>query len=81
MTDTTRIVAYSGNVDDGERTLVRLARIERLDRAGAPARVLLDELRALVGEATAWAEREGDERATRAVQRCQAAIESREAVV
>ena len=39
--------------------LERLERIERLDRALAPAGVLLDELRALVAEAERWARREG----------------------
>lgn len=39
----------------------RLDRIAALDDAGAPAGLLLDELRVLVREATAWVD--GDERA------------------
>jgi hypothetical protein len=65
-------------VDDGTRTLQRLERIERLDREGAPARQLLDELRALVGEAEAWAAGEGDARALRAARQCRSAVEERE---
>ena len=42
--------------------LARLERIEAL-RMGGPARELLDELRALVPEAEAWARAEGDARA------------------
>ena len=42
--------------------LARLERIEAL-RAGGPAGELLDELRALVPEAEAWARAEGDARA------------------
>ncbi len=41
--------------------LARLARIEELERAGAPARSLIDELRALVSEAEAWSRTEGGE--------------------
>lgn len=36
--------------------LRRLDRIDALDGAGAPARCLIDELRALAAEATAWVE-------------------------
>ena len=53
-------------MDDSERVLHRLARIERL-RATAPAATLLDELRALLPEAEAWARAEGDARARAAV--------------
>jgi len=42
--------------------LARLERIEAL-RVGGPASELLDELRALVPEAEAWARAEGDARA------------------
>jgi len=55
-------------MDDSERVLRRLARIEQL-RATAPAATLLDELRALVPEAEAWARAEGDARAREAVQK------------
>jgi hypothetical protein len=46
-------------MEEARAVLRRLDRIERLDRAAVPAEVLLAELRALVGEAEAWARREG----------------------
>jgi len=46
--------------------LARLERIEALERAAAPADLLLGELAALAREAAAWAEREGDPRAREA---------------
>ena len=46
---------------EAEAVLGRLARIEALDREGAPARHLIDELRALVSEAEAWSRTEGGE--------------------
>jgi uncharacterized iron-regulated membrane protein len=49
-------------MDETERVLVRLRRIETL-RAAAPPRALLAELKALVPEAEAWALVEGDARA------------------
>jgi hypothetical protein len=58
-------------MDETNRVLSRLRRIEQL-REGASARVLLDELRALVPEAEAWARAEGDARA------CVAATKLRE---
>ncbi len=55
-------------MDEAARVLTRLERIEALDRtADAPA--LIAELRALVGEAEAWARTEGDERARAAAQK------------
>jgi hypothetical protein len=50
-------------MDEATRVLARLERIEALDRGRAGSAVLLDELRALIGEAEAWARLEGDERA------------------
>ncbi len=55
-------------MDDTDRVLLRLARIERLRATAAPS-ALLDELRALVPEAEAWARAEGDARAKDAVQK------------
>jgi hypothetical protein len=55
-------------MENAERVLQRLARIEAM-REAAPARSLLDELRALVPEAEAWARAEGDRRAQAAVQK------------
>ena len=52
----------------------RLDRIERLDRSGAPAELLLEELRALVGEAESWARSERSDAALDAVERCRAAL-------
>jgi Tfp pilus assembly protein PilN len=49
-------------MDETNRVLARLRRIEAL-REEASASVLLDELRALVPEAEAWARAEGDARA------------------
>lgn len=52
-------------MDEAERVLARLERIERLRDAG-PGPDLLVELRALVPEAEAWARAEGDARAVTA---------------
>jgi hypothetical protein len=57
-----------------QELLDRLARIEALDREGAPPSALLPELRALVGEAEAWARREGDPDAAAAAASCSAAL-------
>ena len=55
-------------MDEAERVIERLDRIEPLNRvAAAPPGSLLGELRALVGEAEAWARLEGDVRARSAV--------------
>jgi hypothetical protein len=55
-------------MDDTERVLVRLRRID-LMRATAPVDALLGELRLLVPEAEAWARAEGDARAQAAAQK------------
>jgi len=61
--------------DEAARVLARLTRIDELRaagaRGGAPAPELLDELRALVPEAEAWAQAEGDARARTAVTKLQ----------
>jgi hypothetical protein len=54
-------------VEEADRVLERLARIERLEQREAPPALLLDELRALVREAEDWARTEGDARASLAV--------------
>ncbi len=41
-------------MDEARAVLTRLDRIERLDRAGAPASTIVAELRSLVSEAEAW---------------------------
>jgi hypothetical protein len=50
-------------VHEARAVLRRLERIEALEREGVDARMLLPELRELVREAAAWAERERDARA------------------
>ena len=55
-------------MDEARAVLTRLERIEALEREGASVPSLLAELRELVGEATAWAEREGDLRALQAAE-------------
>jgi hypothetical protein len=54
-------------MDEAERVLRRLDRIEALDRRQVPGSRVLEELRALVREAEAWARLEGDRRALSAV--------------
>ena len=61
-------------MDDTDRVLARLARIERL-RATAPPAAVLGELRALVREAEVWARLEGDDRARSAVVKLQKGVE------
>jgi hypothetical protein len=56
-------------MDEAARVIARLERIDSLGRDRAPNLRLLDELRALVVEAEAWARLEGDERACSAVSR------------
>ena len=60
-------VATVEEVDEADRILRRLDRIDALDREHAPPCLVIDELRALVGEAEAWARIEGDVRACSAV--------------
>ena len=68
--------------DPGEATAVleRLARIEALDRGGAPVPTLLDELRALVGEAEAWTRAEGGDAAGEATTRLRSALSAEKPV-
>jgi hypothetical protein len=54
-------------MEEARAVLARLERIEALDREGADVPSVLFELRELVREATAWAERERDPRARAAV--------------
>jgi hypothetical protein len=53
-------------MEEARAVLLRLERIEALEREGAGVKPLLAELRALVREATIWAERERDPRAREA---------------
>jgi hypothetical protein len=61
-------------MDEATAVLDRLARIELLDRGGAPPGALLGELRVLLMEAEAWSRLEGGERSARAVERLRRAL-------
>jgi hypothetical protein len=65
-------------MDEARRLLARLERIEALERANALPAALLAEVRALVGEAEAWAGAEpgAPESALQAVVRCRQMLES-----
>jgi hypothetical protein len=69
-------------MDEARAVLTRLERIEALERAGSPAHVLLDEVRALLAEAEDWvrAEPGGTERAAAALKRCAEAFQERRAM-
>ena len=56
-------------MDEARAVLERLDRIERLERGRAEPAVVLEELRALVVEAEAWARRERDPSAEAAARR------------
>ena len=74
-------------MEDAERVITRLRRIEALEREGAPARSLLGEVRELLVEAERWVRAErwlaagpGDEepvaeRLADALERCRAQLE------
>jgi len=66
-------------MDEARAVLERVARIEELERAGVPAGALLLEVRALLGEAQAWARCEGPETegARAALERCLEALDRR----
>ena len=66
-------------MDEADRVLARLARIERLRPGEATAALLLDELRELVREAEDWARTEGDARAQVAASKLGAVSKLREA--
>jgi hypothetical protein len=62
-------------MDEARAVLVRLERIEALEREGAPPRAVLAEVRELLSEAEAWLEREREpgEPAADALERCRLA--------
>jgi hypothetical protein len=66
-------------MDEARAVLARLERIEALDRAGSPAPVLLEEVRALLAEAEHWvrAEPGGTAEAALALDRCAEALAAR----
>jgi hypothetical protein len=63
-------------MDEGERVLDRLRKIERLEQENVPADVLLGEVRELLAEAEVWVRSEGraNERAEAAVDGLRAAL-------
>lgn len=61
-------------MEEARSVLERLERIEELDRAGAGARELVPELRALIEEATSWSRAEGGDAAARAVDELRTAL-------
>ena len=65
--------------DAATKVLVRLGRIEALEREGAPAGALLAEVRELLVEAEAWIATEpgGTKRAAAALERCRLAFATR----
>jgi hypothetical protein len=66
-------------MDEAAAVLERLARIEALEREGAPPRAVLSEVRSLLVEAETWIEAEpgGTERAADALDSCREAFEAR----
>ena len=62
-------------MDESDAVLRRLERIEELDRSGAPAADLVEELRGLVADAEAWSRREGGDAGERAVESFRAAVD------
>lgn len=65
-------------MDAARAVLERLERIDALERDGADARVLLDEVRALLREGEAWLASEGEaaDGAAAALDRCRVAVEA-----
>ncbi len=64
-------------MDESDAVLRRLERIEELDRSGAAASTLVEELRALVVEAEAWSRREGGGAGAQAVDDLRQALDPR----
>jgi hypothetical protein len=67
-------------MDEARAVLARLERIEGLEQTGAPAGVLLDEVRGLLADAEAWvrAEPGGADLAQDALERCREALRDAE---
>ena len=61
-------------MDEARAVLDRLERISALESTGAPARAVLEEVRALVAEAEEWLEVEPSARSAAALERCRAAL-------
>ena len=67
-------------MDEARAVLARLERIEALEQTGAPAEVLLDEVRGLLREAEAWVRCEpaGTDLAESALECCREALRQAE---
>ena len=63
-------------MDEARSVIRRLRRVDELERANAPAHIILAEVRALLAEAELWllAEPEADLRAVAALARCRQAL-------
>jgi hypothetical protein len=61
-------------MEEARSVLDRLRRIDELKADGAPADVLLGEVRALLGEAEAWIEAEGASEAAPALESSREAL-------
>jgi len=64
-------------MDEARAVLERLERIEALEASGAPAGVLLEEVRGLLADAEVWVRIEptGTDLAESALQRCREALQ------
>ena len=67
-------------MDEARAVIARLERIEALEAGGAPAGVLLDEVRGLLHDAEAWvrAEPSGTDLAETALEHCRDALRDAE---
>ena len=67
-------------MEEARAVLERLERIEALEAEGAPAAVLLDEVRGLLADAEAWVRTEpsGTDLAETALERCREALHEAE---
>jgi hypothetical protein len=65
-------------MDEPRAVLERLQRIEALDRAGAPAADLVEQLRGLLVDAEAWSRTEGGDAGARAVEDLRCALRKTE---
>ena len=67
-------------MEEARAVLERLERIEALEASGAPASVLLDEVRGLLADAEVWvrAEPAGTDLAESALERCRDALQQAE---
>lgn len=61
-------------MDETRVLLERLDRVQRLDRAAAPAQYLLEEVRGLLRAAEEWAQAQHDERLDATLERCRGAL-------